>query len=695
MIEPGDRIGRYEVHRRLGRGGMGTVYLAHDPVLNRLVAIKLLTTDLDVPEARARFHHEAKSAASVNHSNIVVVHEFGEHASQPYIVMEYVVGESLAEIIRSKAPATLFEKLRWMDDLCAGVASAHEKRILHRDIKPTNLMVDRSGRLKIVDFGIARILGTLGTTSGRFAGTPGYMAPEQIRGEPIDVRADLFSIGAVCYELLSYTEAFPGETSHTISHRVLHDPPAPLLSLAPNLDPALVDIVDRSLAKSPADRFPDVSSLRDGLDAVRRRVELQGIDTDPGRTMVSTEAAYQPRPAPPPSGQTPPTRPVSRRPASSAGRPNSAPAAAEGTHVRITGALSRARALLEENDIDGALTACEEALSLDDANPEALEIEKAIRTASAGRRVRTLLADARRHIKTGGLDTAEELLRQARGLNAESAECSRVETELRTARAKRSGVPPGPGAEQTIVEHHPPLNPPTPAAEETVVLQRERTPNLRSTPPLRNRPDSRAGGRQTPPRRPSTQEEPQGRDHGRETPATRPVTVSKSPTPRPERGRFRMAVPMLLAALRSRAGAGIAVVVTLVAISTLVIALLGGDDEVPTGTLLVDAAPWGTVTSITTLDGTAHPLPEDASTPLVLTLQEGEYRVTIAPPSGSGDARTVTVAVTPGGFARSKVEAFPAITVDDYFEQYLTPAALDSSAGADTSSTPALGGSEP
>jgi serine/threonine-protein kinase len=668
---------------------MGTVYLAHDPVLNRLVAIKLLTTDLDVPDARDRFHHEAKSAASVNHANIVVVHEFGEHASQPYIVMEYVVGESLAEVIRRKAPATLFEKLRWVDDLCAGVASAHEKRILHRDLKPTNLMVDRSSRLKIVDFGIARILGTLGTTSSRFAGTPGYMAPEQIRGEPIDVRADLFSIGAVCYELLSYTEAFPGETSHTISHRVLHERPAPLLSLVPDLDPALVAIVERALAKSPDDRFPDVSSLRDGVDAVRRRVELQGIETDSGRTPPRTESTYVPRPSSRPSAHTPPARPASGRPASSAGQLPGGLPQGDGTHVRITGALNRARALLDANDIDAALTACEEALSLDDANPEALEIEKAIRAASAGRRVRMLLGDARRHIKTGGLDTAAELLRQARGLNAESVECSQVEAELRTARAKRSGPRPSDDAEQTIVEPRRTPNAPIAAAEETVVLPRARTPVPPATP-MRREPDSRPGGPDTLPRRPSTKKESQGR----QTPTLKPVG-SKPLTPGAATSGSRHSKLALLAGLRSRAGSRIAIAVAVIAAAALVAALALGDAEVPTGTVVIDAAPWGTVTSITAVDGTVHSLPEDASTPLLLTLDEGQYHVTIAPPNGNGAARTVTVAVTPGGLVRPGVETFPTITVDEYFEQYLTTSTQEPLGGDPAVDPASPAGAEP
>src|SRR5687768_17329564 len=149
MLQPGSQIGRYEIQRRLGRGGMGTVYVAHDPVLGRMVAIKLFRGDLDLADAAERFAREARSAAALNHANIVTVYDFGDVSSQPYIVMEYVQGETLADMIRRKATIALAEKLRWMEELCAGAAYAHQFSVLHRDIKPTNLMIDRSGRLKI------------------------------------------------------------------------------------------------------------------------------------------------------------------------------------------------------------------------------------------------------------------------------------------------------------------------------------------------------------------------------------------------------------------------------------------------------------------------------------------------------------------------------------------------------------------
>ena len=277
MLQPGTQVGRYEIQRRLGRGGMGTVYVAHDPVLGRMVAIKVFLSDLDLPDAAERFTREARSAAALNHANIVTIHDYGEFSSQPYIVMEYIQGETLTEVIRRKAPVSPAEKLRWIEELCTGVAYAHQVGVIHRDIKPTNLMIDRSGRLKILDFGIARMLGSLASHATALIGTPGYMAPEQILGGTIDYRSDLFSIGVVSYELLSYAEAFPGDTLPAITHRILSDEPVPLTQLVPDINLELVDIVERSLKKSAEERFADAESLRVAISAVRRQ-----FDSDSG-----------------------------------------------------------------------------------------------------------------------------------------------------------------------------------------------------------------------------------------------------------------------------------------------------------------------------------------------------------------------------------------------------------------------------
>jgi serine/threonine-protein kinase len=269
---------------------MGSVWVAHDPVLGRMVAIKVFGGDLDLPVARERFSREARAAAALSHPNIVTVYDFGEFESQPYIVMEYVAGETIASIIRRKAVVTLDEKVRWMEELCAGAGYAHQMLLVHRDIKPSNLMVDRSGRLKILDFGIASILNPAANTS-MIVGTPGYMAPEQIAGGSFDHRADQFSIGVVFYELLAGTKAFPGDMLPQISHRLLNEDPVPLGRLASDVPHELISIIERTLSKNPADRFPDTETLRSSIALVRRHTLGEGWIVHPSPTGAGTPSA--------------------------------------------------------------------------------------------------------------------------------------------------------------------------------------------------------------------------------------------------------------------------------------------------------------------------------------------------------------------------------------------------------------------
>jgi len=209
---------------------MGTLYLARDtsPNTYRLVALKLLLANLDSEDLRDRFGREARALASLNHPNVVNIHECGEYRGSPYIVMEYVRGETVAEKIKRKAPLSLTDKLKLMMELCAGLAHAHEAGIIHRDIKPANLMVDHHRRLRLLDFGIARVVEAGMTMAGleitqinTRIGTPGYMSPEQHKGAEIDRRSDIFAVGAVFYELLAYREAFPGSTTRQIEKKVL------------------------------------------------------------------------------------------------------------------------------------------------------------------------------------------------------------------------------------------------------------------------------------------------------------------------------------------------------------------------------------------------------------------------------------------------------------------------------------------
>jgi serine/threonine protein kinase len=303
MFHMPSHIDRYEIKTLIAAGGMGSLYLARDtnPNTNRLVAVKLLLANLDSGDLRERFAREARALAALNHPNIVDIYDSGEFQGSPFIVMEYVRGETLAEKIKRRAPMSLAQQLKLMVELCSGLAHAHEAGIIHRDIKPANLMVDQYGRLKILDFGIARVSegltrygGVQVTQLNMRIGTPGYMSPEQIEGGDIDRRSDIFAVGAVCYELVSFHEAFTGTNTRQVENKVLQSQPERLTTLIPDLDPEIEQIINRALAKDPKDRFQDATSLEEAFERMRWRV-------GPGQTPEPTLVRNTPDPTPSPS----------------------------------------------------------------------------------------------------------------------------------------------------------------------------------------------------------------------------------------------------------------------------------------------------------------------------------------------------------------------------------------------------------
>ena len=287
-------IGKYQVVDRLGRGGMGTVYLARDPALDRLIAIKVLSGDLVDEETRERFSREARSISRLRHPNIVTIFEYGDFTGQPFIAMEYISGESWAELIRRRAPVPLVRKLRMMEELCAGMAHAHRARIVHRDIKPANIMVDaESGSIKILDFGIASNVASNATLATLVVGTPSYMSPEQTTGQRVDHRSDVFAVGSVFYELLSYRQAFDGDTHVTIIEKILNGQARPLDELCPSIDPEIVKIVDTAMKKDPGTRYQDLEAMRADIQSVRERVH--GSGTEPTVLMDTARVALEDR----------------------------------------------------------------------------------------------------------------------------------------------------------------------------------------------------------------------------------------------------------------------------------------------------------------------------------------------------------------------------------------------------------------
>ena len=271
-------IGRFLIRGVLGRGGMGEVYLAHDPRLDRDVALKLLPPELaDDAERRERFLAEARAAAALNHPYITTIHEIGQAAGRDYLALEYVEGRTVQELLTTRRlPRT--EIVNLAVQLAEALDYAHRHDIVHCDIKSANVMVNALGQAKLLDFGLARIAQLRVSDGGRgdIVGTPCAMSPEQARGQPLDARSDVFSFGSLLYEMAAGTAAFSGKTALETMDAVVGSEPPPLETLRPDLPPALVAIVRKALAKDPRHRPQSMAEVMAELRRFRRHSDARG-----------------------------------------------------------------------------------------------------------------------------------------------------------------------------------------------------------------------------------------------------------------------------------------------------------------------------------------------------------------------------------------------------------------------------------
>src|SRR5262245_13340896 len=276
VAAPAVIVGRYRIVTLIAHGGMGSLYLARDPAIDRTIALKLLQKGFDDESARERFAREARAAGRLRHPNIVTVFDVGEHDDQPFIAMEYVPGETLDQLIRRRTPLSIANRLLILEDVCSGLHFAHKEGIVHRDIKPANVILDTAGTIKILDFGLAHAPDSGITRAGDQLGTLNYMSPEQVLGAQLDHRSDIYSVGALAYELISYQRAFPGTVRDGTMYRILNSDPAPLTTVVPDLDPEVARIVERAMRKEADQRYQSLDDMREDLATVRRRLEESG-----------------------------------------------------------------------------------------------------------------------------------------------------------------------------------------------------------------------------------------------------------------------------------------------------------------------------------------------------------------------------------------------------------------------------------
>ena len=300
--------GRYRIVRKLGSGGMADVYLAEDEELGRRIAIKILNDRHANDESFVeRFRREAKNAAGLSHPNIVAIYDRGEAEGTYYIAMEYLDGRSLKELIVSRGPAPISVAIDYARQILAALRFAHRNGIVHRDIKPHNVMADADGRLKVTDFGIARAGVSQMTEAGSIIGTAQYLSPEQARGSPVDQRSDLYSVGVVLYEMLTGKTPFSGETPVEIAMKHLSDPPRPPSLDRPDISPDLDMVVLRALAKNPEDRFQTAEEMDAELERVGRGLGVTAATADAATMVLSGADAA-------PTSIIPPRRPPATTP---------------------------------------------------------------------------------------------------------------------------------------------------------------------------------------------------------------------------------------------------------------------------------------------------------------------------------------------------------------------------------------------
>lgn len=286
MIE---KLGRYEVVSELGQGAMGVVYKSIDPLIDRTVAIKTINLNLskeELADFEARFYREAQSAGRLNHPNIVTIHDVGKTDSVAYMAMEFLEGQELRGLLATGRPLEIERAADIAAQVAEGLAYAHEHGVVHRDIKPANIMIVRNGLVKITDFGIALMPSASRTLAGMILGSPKYMSPEQVLGQTIDGRSDIFSLGVVLYEMLTGQSPFSGDNLNTIMYRILNETPVPPSLVSENVPEAFDAIIAKALSKRPEDRYQNAKvfgrDLREYLNApdaasepVARSAEIQ------------------------------------------------------------------------------------------------------------------------------------------------------------------------------------------------------------------------------------------------------------------------------------------------------------------------------------------------------------------------------------------------------------------------------------
>jgi tetratricopeptide (TPR) repeat protein/predicted Ser/Thr protein kinase len=433
-------IGKYQVEKVLGRGGMGTVYEALDPVIHRKVALKTMIPGLaDAPDLRARFLREAQAAGGLRHRNIVTVYDLGEDQGQPYIAMEFIEGTDLEKVIQSKQGHSVEWKLDILRQVCEGLAYAHRSGIVHRDIKPANIRVTPEGEVKIMDFGIAHLQSSTMTKSGHVLGTVHYMAPEQVEGQKVDHRADIFSVGAIAYELVAYRKPFDGDSLTAVMYKITRDRPDPDVLPRTEYSPGLESVIMKALSKNVGERYQSLDDMRDDLARLVKDTASRSPQGQPAAQPAGPAAPPPPSPVTQADGPAAPHRTVAlpTTTPSRARRPVDTAAIDRERADRLERLVEAGRRQMAAGNMGKALDCVKQALALAPEDETAKALARDVESESLRRRVERETTEIRSEMerarKDGQLQKAQVLCKRLLELDPDDKKLAAVAVDIENA----------------------------------------------------------------------------------------------------------------------------------------------------------------------------------------------------------------------------------------------------------------------